>query len=148
MSFHSLWEKYATLARRKLGFDPIQNRSGLKTGPQRVLSALSVSILHPIIRPSSALGPHAEHELACMQKKRTAAQRCPGSSWLCSRSEQLYQHQQTTNSDLVKASRPPGGIFLNQLTLFTKDRTQMGSPELYLQQQISWSPTSQMQMFF
>lgn len=73
---------------------------------------------HPSVRPSvrpggvrSALGPHAEHELACMQKRRKAAQRSAGSSRLCSRSEQLHQHQQTTNSDLFKASPPPGGIF-------------------------------------
>lgn len=142
--FHSLREKYATLARLKLGFEPIQNRSGLKKRPQKVLSGLSVSILHPIhpsmrpsVRPSvlggvrSALGPHAEHELACMQKKRKASQRSAGPDRLFSRSKQLSQHQQNHQQRPLQGFTSTRGRPLNQLTLFTKDRTQISSPGLW-----------------
>lgn len=44
-------EEYATLARLKLGSEQIQNRSGLKTRPQRVLSVLPAST-RPSARPS------------------------------------------------------------------------------------------------
>lgn len=142
--FHSLREKYATLARLKLGFEPLQNRSGLKKRPQKVLSGLSVSILHPIpLRPSvrqsvrsgggvrSALGPHAEHELACMQKKRKASQRSAGPDRLFSRSKQLSQHQQNHQQRPLQGFTSTRGRPLNQLTLFTKDRTQISSPGLW-----------------
>lgn len=120
--FHSLWEKYATLARLKLGFEPIQNRSGLKKRPQKVLSGLSVSILHPI-HPSMRPSVRPFWGVSSQRSGRTQNT----SSLVCKRREKPLRGAQvltdslagpnnfpstskTTNSDLFKASRPPGGV--------------------------------------
>lgn len=111
--FQSLW-KYAMLVRLKLGFEPIQDRSGLKKRPQRVRSVLCLHSPILSIHPRgvhSALRPHAEHELACMQKERKdCAQKILSFGRLCSRSN-FTSTSKTTNRDLFKASRPPGSIF-------------------------------------
>lgn len=92
------------LVRSKLGFEPIQNRSGLKRRPRRVLSVLRLhSPAHPSTRPSihpspgvsTQLSGHTQNtsSLVCKRKGKKKNQ-LRSFRRLCSRSEQLYQHQQ------------------------------------------------------
>lgn len=112
------------LVRLKLGFEPIQNRSGLKKRPQRVRSVLCLHSPIPSIHPRgvhSALRPHAEHELACMQKERKdCAQKILSFGRLCSRSN-FTSTSKTTNRPLQGFTSTREHL-LNQLTLFTKEQ--------------------------
>lgn len=91
------------LVRSKLGFEPIQNRSGLKRRPRRVLSVLLLhSPAHPSTRPSirprgcplSSPATRRTRVRLYAKEKEKKKNQLRSFRRLCSRSEQLYQHQQ------------------------------------------------------
>lgn len=137
------------LVRLKLGFEPIQNRSGLKKSGLK--GCFLSSCLRPPTHPthpsipgcplSSPATRRTRARLYANGKEKTA-QKIPSCSRLCSRSEQLYQHQQNHQQRPLQGFTSTWEHLLNQLTLFTKERTRLSSPELYLQQRISGTPPS------
>lgn len=89
------------LVRSKLGFEPIQNRSGLKRRPRRVLSVLRLhSPTHPSTCPSirprgcPLSSPATRRTRVRLYAKEKEKNQLRSFRRLCSRSEQLYQHQQ------------------------------------------------------
>lgn len=138
------------LVRSKLGFEPIQNRSGLKRRPRRVLSVLRLhSPAHPSTRPSihpspgvsTQLSGHTQNtsSLVCKRKgKKKTSSEVSGDS--VAGPNNSTSTSKTTNRPLQGFTSTREHL-LNQLTLFTKERTRLGTQELYLQRRMSGTPS-------
>lgn len=137
------------LVRSKLGFEPIQNRSGLKRRPRRVLSVLRLhSPSHPSTRPSirprgcplsSPATRRTRVRLYAKEKeKKKTSSEVSGDS--VAGPNNSTSTSKTTNRPLQGFTSTREHL-LNQLTLFTKERTRLGTQELYLQRRMSGTPS-------
>lgn len=128
------------LVRSKLGFEPIQNRSGLKKRPRRVLSVLRLHpSTHPSIRPrgcplSSPATRRTRVRLYAKEKEKNSSE-VSGDS--VAGPNNSTSTSKTTNRPLQGFTSTREHL-LNQLTLFTKERTRQ---ELYLQRRMSGAPS-------